>query len=825
MIRAARTNAAQWSVYILAFSLLLMYPTAGTAADQNVLIAHYRNALQVDPDNLTLHYYLGVSLLIDGHDRAAVEAFTRAYPALADSMEMNYNFGLAWSRLGDPDSALIYLEQAEHLGINEEPGLYPLGEVYYNLALSYLQRGEDREALALFTRILQLNPGLTDVYRLRGDYYARKGDISRALEDFRHYQAIYPEEPTVREYLFSLLVNQGLQQLEAGQTDAAVLSFQDAAKAAEESPVPRYYLGFIAYQTGSYAEAVSALDSILQTATPEMQESIRAILYNSAVALEKSGDHAGAWQAIARVAARPEAATRELFVAGNICQQLQRFDRAIDFYRRILAQEPAHRHAAINLLAAETALLGETFTKGQKHFAAGEFATALPLFEQVLASNPAYPLAASYAAECQREMQRQAETSFALSARTFAEGNAPLALEQVRSGLTLASTDAGGLRLQEQILTSMTRDLEERQQLAAGLLAEGRHREARAAYRVILQLDPANPVALRELAQLDELARMATEVALTRARQALVDDDPLLAQELYRQLLTENPDDLRVQQGLAEAVAVSSEHAATEVRRGRDARAAGRSEESRRHLEAALRFQESPEIRQELEQLDADERRQASALLVAAREALLREDLKRSRSFLDKLRGSTPDSPELALVEEEYRVVTHRLSKGWLDTAQSQLAAKNYSQALAGFRRVLDLDPLNEAALKGLQQGKQQLQQELSRLVIWGNESLDRGDLSSAEGAFAEALALDPYLVAAKNGMDRLARLKQRGAKPGDDERLYLLGIENYTKGKYEDAVALWNQVLALNPHHEKARMNIEKARRKILQIKEYRRG
>jgi cytochrome c-type biogenesis protein CcmH/NrfG len=73
--------------------------------------------------------------------------------------------------------------------------------------------------------------------------------------------------------------------------------------------------------------------------------------------------------------------------------------------------------------------------------------------------------------------------------------------------------------------------------------------------------------------------------------------------------------------------------------------------------------------------------------------------------------------------------------------------------------------------------------------------------------------------------MERLSRLKQSGTKPGDDERLYLLGIENYTKGKYEDAVALWNQVLVLNPRHEKARMNIEKARRKILQIKEYRRG
>lgn len=34
-------------------------------------------------------------------------------------------------------------EHAEQLGVNDLQELYPLGEIYYNIALSYLQRSDD----------------------------------------------------------------------------------------------------------------------------------------------------------------------------------------------------------------------------------------------------------------------------------------------------------------------------------------------------------------------------------------------------------------------------------------------------------------------------------------------------------------------------------------------------------------------------------------------------------------------------------------------------------------------------------------------------------
>jgi tetratricopeptide (TPR) repeat protein len=44
----------------------------------------------------------------------------------------------------------------------------------------------------------------------------------------------------------------------------------------------------------------------------------------------------------------------------------------------------------------------------------------------------------------------------------------------------------------------------------------------------------------------------------------------------------------------------------------------------------------------------------------------------------------------------------------------------------------------------------------------------------------------------------------------------YLRGIVSYTDGKYEEAIKSWKKVLELDPKHEKAIMNIDKAKRMI---------
>ena len=101
---------------VLLLCTLLVTPSFSIEADKSASIDRYRQALEVDPDNLTLYYILGLAQLKIGAYDDAIVAFRTAYPAYTDSIEMHYNTRLAFSQAGDADSVLLYLEQAEFLG-------------------------------------------------------------------------------------------------------------------------------------------------------------------------------------------------------------------------------------------------------------------------------------------------------------------------------------------------------------------------------------------------------------------------------------------------------------------------------------------------------------------------------------------------------------------------------------------------------------------------------------------------------------------------------------------------------------------------------------
>ncbi len=118
------------------------------------LVDHYLKALDADSQNPTLRYHLGVALLDQGENKPALMAFKAAYPQRADDPEINVNLALVSMRLNDPDSALIYLDQALASGAGAEPEIYPLQNLYFNLVLSYAQSGQLEAAVALLERLI-----------------------------------------------------------------------------------------------------------------------------------------------------------------------------------------------------------------------------------------------------------------------------------------------------------------------------------------------------------------------------------------------------------------------------------------------------------------------------------------------------------------------------------------------------------------------------------------------------------------------------------------------------------------------------------------------
>lgn len=800
-------------------------PAQTTQEQRTFLIDRYRQALNVDPDYLPLHYFLGVALLLDNQDTQAITELSRAYPAYADSVEMHYNLGLAYSRIGDLDSALLYFERAEELGALTQPELYPLANAYFNLALACLDAGSGEDADALLTRVLAIDPQRHEVHRLRGDLFAHRGDTEGALAEFDAYLQVHPDDPTIREYVFSLHYNRALQSLDREDAAAARSDFERALSAAPGSPLALYYLGYLDYAAGDLGSAVERLTAAAAEAPESLLESLGGLLYNCAHTLLEQRRSTQALSAIQPLLAWPDAPLKALYLAGNIHLARHEFDLARRYYRRVLEHDAAHRGALINLVAAEAGSVDELFEEGRELYRNGELGPALAKLEAALAINPADARARNYARQARTDLEEQAGSLFASAEAALHAGNAREAAVQLGKGLALQPDAASAKALEASIRTALVRETENHLATGRQALAADDLDGADAAFARALALQPDSAAASDGAARVADRRREQTAAAVTLGREALAGGRLLKARDAFAEVLLKQPGQSEARAGLTQVEAQIGAVVAREMQGGRRAMDAGRLAEAREHFASALRLRDDDAARAELAAVDQASQRQRGALLAAARKAVAAEDFKRARSLFGQLLSLTPGDTEAARGAAELEAASAFAVQEKLTAAQRAMTTGNFRGALARYRQVLDIDPANREGLRGLEAGKERLRESLMQLVASGSTLLDKGELAGAEAAFREALEADPYQREALAGVKRIAQLKTVGIRPGDEQQLYLQGIEHYTRGRYEQAVTAWKQVLLLSPGHEKARMNIDKATRKLRQIEEHRGG
>jgi predicted Zn-dependent protease len=78
------------------FSTLLIPFVFATETANPASLDRYQQALNVDPDNPTLHYILGLAQLKSGKAENAIQSLRTAYPADTRSIEMQLNLAEAF---------------------------------------------------------------------------------------------------------------------------------------------------------------------------------------------------------------------------------------------------------------------------------------------------------------------------------------------------------------------------------------------------------------------------------------------------------------------------------------------------------------------------------------------------------------------------------------------------------------------------------------------------------------------------------------------------------------------------------------------------------
>jgi len=811
---------------VLTLGLALFFPFRSEAATQengSRTVNRYRAALQIDPDNPVLQYALGVALLQEGDINSAIAALRKAYPAYNDSIEMHYNMGLAFTLLGDPDSALLYLDQAETLSGRQGSAVYPLTNALYNVALLYLEKDALDESADLLKKILLIDPQRVEIYRILGDIAARKGQDAEAVTYMTAYLEHYPDDPSAREYLYALHFNRAIAARDADDAAVARQEFKAALALIPESPPIYYYLGEFDYRHGAKLEATPQLVRAFPDLPEELRNNARAMLYNcalDALNLHKTDEALAAVTPLLQV---DTPRVKDLLLAGDIHLRRKEYLVARNVYSRVLEIEPGNPQASINLTAAENGAIDTLFADGIAHFKAGECQQALPLFADILSIRPKDHRALSFRDKCLDQNRQTAKQALDNATRALAAENLRDAMTSVQRGLTLDPDNSRGVTMKQQILERLDGILATMLSSGKALLTQQDFAAAEAQFRKVLELSPDNTPAQEGLARARQLREQAANDAVDAGNLALDEGRLTAARDSFDRAAALLPDMSDATDGLARLDALLSTMFTQEVQWGRAARAAGQLDQARSHFSKALELKESKAMRRELAEIDAARAAESSALLKSARSARKKGNYKAARHQYEQAlaSGAASATNELTAMDSEIS----RLIEQHLTSAAANTASGKQREAVADYRKVLELAPDNPTAINGLQAGRNQLQAAIATVMAKGKDAMAAGDLKQARQVFEQALDMDPYQAEAQSALEHIASLEQRGVKPGDEQRLYLRGIELYTRGRYTEAVEAWEQVLRIAPGHEKARMNIDKARRKLQSIREFQGG
>ncbi len=810
---------------LLFCTLLLFWGSVLPCVADTSLVDLYRKALSADPQNQTLAYHLGVALLNRGENRKALKLFRRVYAQRATDPEINFNLALVYSRLNDPDSALLYLDQAQASGAGKQPEIYPLQNVYLNLVLLYEQLNQIDDAIILLQRLLKENPAHLEYQRVLGDYLLRSGRMDEAVPVLKNYLEKMPEDNEVREYAFAAIFNRGLAAYEKGQLAVARDEFSKALQFVARSPLVFYYLALLDYQNEKYSQAANRLIPVFHALGENLKSGARSLLYNTALTLQQQGDFAMAQQALSPLTSGVHPRTKDLMLLANIQLKAQKYSLARQSYLRILRDNPENLLAINGVQAAEKGAFEEFMEAAGSAFKAGKLSLVRRNLAQAADIYPDNNRLLIYQARLSRlakqnwlKFQRQAE-------RLEEQQQYPQALVAVRQALEFAPQESGLLRLERRLVKHLGARITNLYQQGKELYAAKKFNAARAVFQQLVQLSPAHRGGKDYLKRIEHQQQQSAQQLVADGEQALEQADLLKARRSFKRALQVQPEIQGAAEGLKRTEQMLASRVAETLVQARRLTSEGFLVSARDLLASGQKKWPAKTLATELAQVKKKLEQRQRSLVKLVRSAVKKEQFAQAAQLLTQVRQLGVDPALIAEVNTELKKARSRARTEQLELARQQVENGNYDAGLKAYRRVLDIEPGNKEALQGLKQGREALEGTISRLLVEGAAARKAAQVDQAREAYRKVLNLDPHRAEALAALHQIGRSGQAGLTSADSQHLYLQGIELYTEGDYKQAIAIWYQVLDLDPDHRKARRNIEKARRKLKQIQERQSG
>jgi tetratricopeptide (TPR) repeat protein len=134
-------------------------------------VAHYAEALRLNPDDVEAHNNLGVILQRQGKLEAAAARYADALRHNPDYLDAHYNLGTVFSHQGKFEAAAFHYGEALRL----DPGC---AKAHNNLGVDLFRQGKLEEAEAHYNEALRLNPARADTHANLAVVLSRQGKLT-----------------------------------------------------------------------------------------------------------------------------------------------------------------------------------------------------------------------------------------------------------------------------------------------------------------------------------------------------------------------------------------------------------------------------------------------------------------------------------------------------------------------------------------------------------------------------------------------------------------------------------------------------------------------
>ena len=217
----------------------------------NEAIAHFEEAIRLQPGYADAHYNLGVALdKVPGRAKDAIEQYEATLRLRPDEADAHNNLGNTLASVGREPEAIAQFQEALRLDPKHV-------EAHYNMGNALAALGRPQDAIAQFQEALRLRPGHIEAHFNLGNALNSVGRTPEAIVQYVEALLLRPDYPEAHYNLGNALNS-------AGRTREAIAQYEEVLRLQPGYADAHYNLGNALDSLGRSPEAIAQFEATLR---------------------------------------------------------------------------------------------------------------------------------------------------------------------------------------------------------------------------------------------------------------------------------------------------------------------------------------------------------------------------------------------------------------------------------------------------------------------------------------------------------------------------------------------------------------------------------